>query len=172
MADQLKPYRFKPGQVANPGGRPKLPDDIKEARNINQIEFERIMNRYLFLPADELSVVIGRPETTVLERLVGTILLKGVKRGDVARAEWALNRTLGKVKDRLQIESQSVRLTGRIPSTDELSLDNPNLTMAQLEAFQEKLAIIQTGLAEKGLALPEPETIDAEAVDDQGMEPE
>ncbi len=126
-----------------------------EARNINQIEFERIVNKYLFADLEKLENALADKSLPMLERLVGNIILKGAKRGDVVRAEWVLNRTLGKVRDRLQVSTTktTVSLTGKIEA-GELSLANPNLTMAQLEAFEQKLDFIRTKAQEAGLTLP------------------
>jgi len=156
--------RFKPGVSGNSGGRPKLPEDIKEARKISQFEFERIVNRYLFMTDAEFTEDLARPEATKFERLVGGIIDKAIKKKDEKKAEWILSRTLGKMRERLEIESKSLKVnvqaSAALPSIEQLALENPDLTPAQLESFAGKLQQLKAEIAatrqfeEQTLAIP------------------
>jgi hypothetical protein len=55
------------------------------------------------MTAAELVAVMADPALTAVERLIVSILLKGTDEGDQSRAEWFLNRLLGKVKDQLEV---------------------------------------------------------------------
>lgn len=137
-------YQFKPGGVGNPNGRPQVPADIREARKISQFEFERIVNKYLFMDDSEFEADLARPNATKFERLVGGIIDKAIKKKDERKAEWILARTLGKMRERLEVSSKSLRVNvtasqGALPSIEQLALENPDLTPAQLESFSEKL---------------------------------
>jgi hypothetical protein len=92
---------FKKGQSGNPSGRPKLPQDLLEAKKLTQIEFERIVNKYLFEGKQKLAQAAADPGTTVLELLIGSIIHKAVIEGDEKRMEFLLNRIVGKVTERI-----------------------------------------------------------------------
>jgi hypothetical protein len=94
---------FQKGQSGNPGGRTKLPDDIKQARKLNQIELERIVNRYLYLDRNELNERVKDPKTPMLEMMVASIIAQAAQKGDQQRLEFILSRLIGKVKDQLVV---------------------------------------------------------------------
>ncbi len=100
-----KETRFKPGQSGNPGGQAKLPDDIKEARKLNQIELERTVNKFLFADREALHAVIKAPETPMLELMVASIMAKAAQNGDQVRLEFILCRLIGKVQDRIEVKT-------------------------------------------------------------------
>jgi hypothetical protein len=96
--------QFKPGQSGNPGGRVKLPDDIKEARKLNVVEFERAMNKCLYLTPANLELLLSAEETPVIEHLIGAVIKRGIKDGSHAHLDFVLNRLVGKVKDQLEVD--------------------------------------------------------------------
>ncbi len=91
-----KSSQFKPGQSGNPGGKIKLPEDIREARKLNQIELERTVNKLLFADRATIHESIKRPETPMLELMVASIMAKAAQTGDQARLEFILCRMIGK----------------------------------------------------------------------------
>lgn len=94
---------FAPGN-SHGKGRPKVPEDVKEARKLNQVEFERVANKYLYLTRDELKASLAAPATTVVELLVGSIIGQAVQKGDHTRMEFLLNRLIGRVVDRIEVK--------------------------------------------------------------------
>ncbi len=97
--DQLKPHQFKKGQTGNPGGRPKIPDDIRKAANVTTEQFVKTASEFLLMDRTELTKVLQNPEASMIELLIGGILAKAVKDHDSTRAEWIIARTIGKAKD-------------------------------------------------------------------------
>lgn len=95
---------FKPGQSGNPAGRAKLPEDIKEARGLNKIQFERMLNRYLAMSAPEIKTIAESPKTPALDLIVAKVIYEAIKKGDDKRLDFMLNRLIGPVKQILQIE--------------------------------------------------------------------
>jgi hypothetical protein len=118
--------QFKPGQSGNPGGRPKLPEDIKKARKLNQVELERAVNHLLFCTRDELQAIVKNPETPMLEVMVASIMAQAATKGDQMRLEFVLARLIGKVKDQLEVTVPTPFVIRR-PSgeTLELGMDKP-----------------------------------------------
>lgn len=82
---------FQSGVSGNPSGRPKLPEDIARARQVTNQDVERSIHAMLQMTEAELSVVLGQPETKNLDRLLASILEKGMK-GDIFRASFILDR--------------------------------------------------------------------------------
>lgn len=95
--------RFQPGKSGNPGGKVKIPDDIKEARKLNQNELDRTVNRLIYLSRQELRGLIENPETPMFEIMVASIIAQGAQKGDQMRLEFILNRIIGKVQDKLEV---------------------------------------------------------------------
>ncbi len=93
---------FQPGQSGNPNGPTPIPEDIKQARKLNQIEFERIANKFLFMNRKEIADHVNKPETPALELLVGSIVSKAVSTGDQVRLNFLLDRLIGKVAEKHQ----------------------------------------------------------------------
>lgn len=92
---------FKKGNPGGPG-RPRLPPDIKGARAMNQLELERSINKMLFMTAEELQTLARDPDTALLDRMLASICIKGVKEGSHAHLDFILNRTIGKVSEKVQ----------------------------------------------------------------------
>lgn len=90
---------FQKGQKGGPG-RPPVPDDIKAARALNTVEFERIANQYLYLSPYEIRLKLSDPSTTAIENAVGRIILQAITKGDQTRLQFFLDRLLGKVKEK------------------------------------------------------------------------
>jgi hypothetical protein len=93
---------FKKGQSGNPKGPTPVPQDIRAARKVTQIDFERIANQYLFAKKADLAKASTDPETPIIELMITSIIHKAVVEGDERRLEFLLMRLLGKVKDEVK----------------------------------------------------------------------
>src|SRR5436190_23027195 len=87
---------FEPGQSGNPDGRASLPEDLKRARSINRIEFERILNEYLNFRIEELESKLSDPSTRAIELIIAKVILENIKRGDPARMTFLFERLVGR----------------------------------------------------------------------------
>jgi hypothetical protein len=96
---------FKPGQVTNPKGGPGLPRDLKEARKLNQLELERVMNRFFFSPRYVLKQVMDDPEAPMIELIGASIIHESFAKACHYRLEFLLNRLIGKVQDRIEVKT-------------------------------------------------------------------
>lgn len=92
--------QFKPGEN---GYQKTIPPDIREARKLNKIEIERILNEYLMSPIGELQSALRDPMKSTIEVLVISVLLTAIKRGDHDRLNFVLDRLIGKVKDNVDV---------------------------------------------------------------------
>jgi hypothetical protein len=63
---------------------------------------------------DELKDIYNNPNSTVLEKVVSSAILKSIKRGDMGAIETILNRAYGKSKEKVEqeitINSHNIKL--------------------------------------------------------------
>lgn len=104
MARKANKTSFKPGTSGNPGGRPELPEDIKEARKLNQVTLERTLNGYLFRPFDEVAALRGDGKLDVLSRITVSWIIKA-EQGSVPHLNALLERLIGRVTDSIEVRT-------------------------------------------------------------------
>ena len=92
---------FKPGQSGNPSGRPGLPAEVKEAKKLNRVEVEAAIAKYVRATKQEIEAVHMNPLSTAADQVICSVLLKAIEHGDEKRLDFILNRTIGKVPDKL-----------------------------------------------------------------------
>ncbi len=91
-------------KVGNPGGpgRPPVPIELKEARKLNQVELELIMNKLMGLNVKELEDIKSASDTTAIVAMIASIMIVALKTGDQTRLDFLLNRLIGKVKEKVE----------------------------------------------------------------------
>lgn len=84
-------------QVGNKGGpgRPMVPLDLKEARSINRIEFQRVLNKFMYMNGDEINDSLKSKQLPMLEMIVAKILAKAFNEGDQRRLEFVIQNLIG-----------------------------------------------------------------------------
>ncbi len=89
----------------NPGGpgQPPLPPELKATRRLTKGNFELIANKYVWSSEAELEAALKDEATAAIEKLLVTIMLAGIKNGDQGRAEFFLQRLVGKVVDKVEV---------------------------------------------------------------------
>ena len=136
------PRGRKPGSKASP--RKQLPRDIKAARKLNAIEFERIVNRVLFCSMGNFESLLDRTveenrENTVIEQMVLSLVRSAIEKGDHTKLEFILNRILGKVADRVQIETVRPVLIEDIESKKTITLSTQEYKTLPESSFDTRL---------------------------------
>lgn len=94
---------FVPGDER--AGRPRLPDDVKAVKKLTTTEFQRILNQYLWLDEESLRAAMKDPSCTMLEKMVASVMVKGITLGDPARMEILVTRLIGKVTDKVEVKT-------------------------------------------------------------------
>ena len=94
---------FKPGQSGNPSGRPPVPPDIREARIMNKQDFARLLNQMMKLSIPEVTEIRASEDAPTSEVMVAQIVLAAAAEGDPKRADFILDRWIGKVKDEVEV---------------------------------------------------------------------
>jgi len=85
---------FKKGNPGGPG-RPRLPAVLKDMRKANKIEFQRILDKYIYMSQDNLNVALKDSSLPMIELIVAKLLYVGHKNADVYKTEFLLNRWIG-----------------------------------------------------------------------------
>lgn len=94
---------WKPGQSGNPGGRPKLPEDVKAIRTMDKVEFSRTLHKFLHMDRPELEAYLAGPGVPMLHEFIGSIVLQGTEHADGNRFEMLLRRYIGPVTEEVQV---------------------------------------------------------------------
>ena len=101
--------KWKKGQSGNPGGRPKIPKDLKEAANkYNSEVIKGLLAQCLDKGVRELEEILKDKNNKVIDHLIGRIALMGIVNGDPVRFNFILDRMIGKVKENIQVEVKPV----------------------------------------------------------------
>jgi hypothetical protein len=79
-----------------------LPPDLKEARQMFARDFESTIYKYMNHTKDELLMAMKAPETPAKDLAVLSILHKAITNGDQQRLDFMLNRTVGKVVEKVE----------------------------------------------------------------------
>lgn len=107
---------IQPGEVRNPNGRPKLPEYLKKARKMNKTLLDEYMNKYINCPITELHRIVTEEmkrvkgenktesEVNAMEMMIIKVILEGTKKGDYKHIDFILDRTIGKVKDVVEVQ--------------------------------------------------------------------
>lgn len=94
---------FKKGQSGNPSGRPKVPEDVREAKKLTSVEMVRVLNKFNGWTLNQLAEFCKDGNNTVLEMMVARIMIKGIKDGTPTNLTFLFDRLIGKVKDQVEV---------------------------------------------------------------------
>lgn len=137
---------IQPGEVLNPNGRPKIPDDIKEARSLNKFEVERTITKYLYCSPKELEAYANeakRKDTDLraIDMLIISIITTAVNRSDYKRFNFLLDRVIGRVPQKLEATIENPILEG-------VKAVPPNRVSSRIDELLEKRKIIDAEYTE------------------------
>lgn len=83
-----------------------LPPDLKEARNLNATLFEDTIYKYLNLDVNTLEALLKDKSIPARDMVVIRILALAIQNGDTARLNFLLDRTVGRIVDRVEVKAQ------------------------------------------------------------------
>lgn len=120
----LKPWAK--GQSGNPGGAPKLPAELREARRKNMASLIRLIHLYVGLTHEQAAERLAGPEALQLEQMI---------QGQISKASEGDARSF-----QFLIEI----MCGKIPESDESPNASDTLTPEQkLEAAKKMVQILE-----------------------------
>ena len=77
-------------------GRQKITAEDKELRKIGKEKFRSTIALYINYTKADLNKVIKDKNTTAVQFIVAAIIIKAMKQGDTARADWIVQQAYGK----------------------------------------------------------------------------
>jgi hypothetical protein len=98
----LRPTPWRKGVSANPSGRPKTPEELKDC---TPIELRRLIWSLWKMPRDDLKKLLANPETPAGVLFLANVYAKGIAQGDSQRLDMLLNRLIGKVKEVVEVQT-------------------------------------------------------------------
>jgi hypothetical protein len=87
---------WQPGRSANPGGRPRIPDNLRGILSLSQTEVCKLISRYARMSKDEIFVAITDPKTSVLEMSIAAVFIKAIDKSDFTALAFLLDRAIGR----------------------------------------------------------------------------
>lgn len=110
--------QFKKGVSGNPGGRRKLPEEVRIAKQMTQNELILIFNRLMFMTEAQIREHLQNAKTPIFERAICKVLNKADQYGDPGRLEFLLNRTIGKVTDRIEHRGMALTIIEKLDGSE------------------------------------------------------
>ncbi len=89
---------FVKGQIANPGGRPKVPEHLRKIKSISPNEVNKIIAKYARMTYKELIKDLENENHPMMERLIAKIFKESLKNGDYNALNFLLDRAIGKAQ--------------------------------------------------------------------------
>ena len=96
---------FKKGVSGNPAGGKKHNPELKAIKNLTQKELIDVSNMVLKGTMEELLDIREDSESTVLQRMLAAVAVRVMKKGDMHAMDILLNRMIGKVKDKIDVNN-------------------------------------------------------------------
>ncbi len=91
---------FPKGESGNTNGKPK--------QLLTKDKVSAILGRFATMTRDQLQDVATDPKSSMIEIMIASIMVKAVKEGDYARLDFLLTRSIGKVKDELELQARTI----------------------------------------------------------------
>lgn len=102
--DHLKRYHFQPGQSGNPSGRPASSTSEKEVRRFTREHVAEVYNKIIDMTKKELDELIADEESTEFEKGVARAVIAMGSSGTPGSLENVLERIIGKVPVKSEME--------------------------------------------------------------------
>ena len=121
----------KGNKAAKGKGRPKVPDDLKNANKLTNTILEAKIRMFLAMTTEQLKDLREDPNSQMIDLAICAIIAKAVSGSDQQRLDWVITRLLGKIPDK--VESKSTVIT--------VNADN----VAKLREIARRSTVIEIG---------------------------
>lgn len=126
----LKP--FKAGVSGNPGGRPKLPLELRVARRENTATLIRLIHQYMGMSKEEARQRLSKPGTLQTEEMIQGQITKAIE-GDTNAFRFIIEV-----------------MCGKIPDHDEISATESMSDQEKLELMREAVKMLERQISASG----------------------
>ncbi len=107
LPEKMKATQFKKGQSGNPDGARKHDPIMKQLKNLTEEEMMEIGSLVVKGSINELKAISKDPNASALKCMIASVAIKTVAKGDAHALEILLCRLIGKVKDKVEINSMN-----------------------------------------------------------------
>lgn len=97
------PHQFKPGQSGNPQGARLHDPELRAVRNLTKKELADIGNLIIKGDHKALRKLAKSESATVLQRMLASVAVRIIDKGDMGALDILMNRLVGKVKDEVAL---------------------------------------------------------------------
>jgi len=94
---------FQPGKSGNPKGRTPIPAEIRNIKNLTAKELEQVCSFLLTAKESDVHAVLIDPDAPMQVKVIAKALIKAEKDGNLLPLEMLWNRSVGKVKEKLEL---------------------------------------------------------------------
>lgn len=110
------PHLWKKGQSGNPLGRAIEDPATRVIRNLTKSELVDVGNLVVKGDYEALKALAKAPKATVLQRMLASVAVKIIERGDMHSLDILLNRMVGRVKEEVALTSNIPQVVVNLPS--------------------------------------------------------
>jgi hypothetical protein len=104
------------GETANPNGRPRKTVALLKAQGYTIADIHSTIRSLLSMHLDELANVLKNENATILEKMIASSFIQGVKKGNLDPMEKMLTRTFGAPKETIDQTIEQVIKIVRVKS--------------------------------------------------------
>lgn len=130
-----------------------MPVDIREARKVNKIEFERVLNKYFYSTKPEIDEVVKSKELPIGEMVVAKILKNALSSGDIWRFGFIIDRLIGKPKENRDPDPDTEKDVTPSASPAMMTFKEFCIACNYFEPFEKQLEMVDFGFSEPCIRL-------------------
>jgi hypothetical protein len=97
---------FKKGQSGNPKGMAAMPKELRDLRRHTAAEIRLLIAMLLRSTREEVEAAEANEQEPILNRIFAQVLIKTYETGNFMTLDSVLNRLIGKVKERFEIDDE------------------------------------------------------------------
>lgn len=120
-----KEKQFKKGQSGNPGGRKKMPEELRVISKLSKDEINALFAKYMRMSKTEMLAALQNESLSAIELWIASGIVSGIKNGDWHNLNCMLDRIFGKPKstEEALLESQPHVTSKNPPACDDVEVE-------------------------------------------------